>query len=360
MHDPGELICAVPAMLGFTPQRSIVVFVLRRRGAAGAQVYSVVRFDLDSTDDHSARAEMVATAVARICAQTFAVDVFAVLVDDRMFGPRPADPDCRGGADDGQGALGGALGDRLATFGVELGAVWAIRMIAGGQRWWTLLGSDRHGVLPDPAASPVALLQVLDGRPLRGSRAELTSAVSVDPQACAEVADHLRAALDLAGEQYARAAREGDPRGYVGQALDYVLWQVATVASGATPTPPELAKLAATLRVRAVRDAMFALAVGEHAGAAEQLWGTLTRALSGTDRADAAVLLAYSAYVRGDGPLAGIALEAALAADSGHSMAGLLDAARRVGMHPRQLRRLARSGYRIAGSVGVDLERPRW
>jgi hypothetical protein len=49
-------------------------------------------------------------------------------------------------------------------------------------------------------------------------------------------------------------------------------------------------------------------------------------------------LLAVSAYVRGDGPLTGVALSAALAADPGHRMAGLLDVALHGGVRPEELR----------------------
>ncbi|MCP2298043.1 protein of unknown function (DUF4192) [Nocardia amikacinitolerans] len=119
---------------------------------------------------------------------------------------------------------------------------------------------------------------------------------------------------------------------------------------------PEIAEVVAALRDRVVRDAMFALAASDHAAAAERLWLTLVRGLpSGRDRAEVAALLGYSAYFRGDGPFAGIALEAALEADPGNAMAILLETSLRAGMRPEQLRRLARSGYDAAAWLGVDL-----
>lgn len=359
VDDPGELIAAVPAMMGFTPERSIVVLVLRRGDAHGALVDAVVRFDLEQPDGRRVRPGTLAGCVARICAHDEATEVLAVLVDDRAEESTPHEgadrPRCAAGRFD---ALVGALGRRLAACDISLGSVWAVRAIAPGQRWWTLSGPDRHGALRDPATSLVALTHVLDGRPIRGSRSELADLVAEDPRARAEVSAQLEGALALARERYARAARRGDPNGYSRQALDYVLWQVANIASGAALMAPELAKLAAALRDRAVRDTMFALSVGDHAAAAEALWGALARALSGTDRAEAAALLGYSAYVRGDGPLAGIALDAALAADPDHPMAVLLDTALRLGMRPEQMRRLARSGYHTAAGLGVDLGTP--
>ena len=47
-----------------------------------------------------------------------------------------------------------------------------------------------------------------------------------------------------------------------------------------------------------------------------------------------------SAYLRGDGPLAGIALEAVLAENPHHRMAGMLDTALQSGVRPDEIREL--------------------
>jgi len=66
-------------------------------------------------------------------------------------------------------------------------------------------------------------------------------------------------------------------------------------------------------------------------------------------------LLAFSAYARGDGPLAGISLEAALRSDPEHRMASMLDTALQAWMRPEQIRELAGTGYRLAKRLGVRL-----
>jgi hypothetical protein len=71
------------------------------------------------------------------------------------------------------------------------------------------------------------------------------------------------------------------------------------------------------------------------------------------------VLLAFSAYARGDGPLAGVSLEAALRCRPDHRMAGMLDTALQSGMRPENIRELAASGYRLAKRLGVRLPPPR-
>ncbi|MGQ4619881.1 DUF4192 family protein [Nocardia sp. R7R-8] len=357
VDDPGQLIVAVPAMLGFTPQRSLVVAVLRDvpPPARGPVIEAVLRFDLDpdSTRQRGLGA-MYAQRVTRICATARASQVLAVIVDDRVRQPRPT----RGPAAVSPGpweALIAAFAHGLAQREVFLTRAWAVPAIAAQQRWCSLLGADRRGVLPDPAASMVTVAHVLDGRPIRGARSELTDLVAPDHEVTAQVTALLDRAHALARQRYETAARCGDRDGYHRRALELVLWRIADTDSGAALTAGVCAQLAAALRDRTIRDALFALAVGEYAAAAENLWAALTRALPGSDRAEAAVLLAYSAYLRGDGPLAGIALDAALDADPAHAMANLLDTALRTGMRPETLRRLARSGLRIAADLGIDL-----
>ncbi|PXX54564.1 uncharacterized protein DUF4192 [Nocardia tenerifensis] len=359
VEEPGEVIAALPAMIGFPPERSLVVLVLRSTPARGdgAIIDAVVRFDLDQDGGRRRlRAGMVAQCILQICAHDDVAEVLAIVVDDRAVEPSARRSEL--GERCGSGrfeVLIDALDRRLAAQDILLAGAWAVCAIEPEQSWWSLVGPDRRGALPDPATSAVALSHVLDGRQIRASRAELTALVEVDVELRDQVAAVLDSALSIARDRYARAVRRGDPSDYSRHALDYVLWQIANTESGVELMVPELAELAASLRDRAVRDAMFALAVGDHAVAAEGMWAALTRALTGRDRAEAAALLGYSAYVRGDGPLAGIALEAALDADPDHPMATLLEASLMIGMRPDQLRRLARTGYDTAADLGVDL-----
>ena len=127
------------------------------------------------------------------------------------------------------------------------------------------------------------------------------------------------------------------------------------VRDGSEPAEEELAEVACALTDVAVRDTLYALAVGADAAAAESLWAALSRVLPDPWRAEALTLLAFSAYARGDGPLAGISLEAALRSDPGHRMAGMLDTALQSGMRPEQIRELAGTGFRLAARLGVRL-----
>ena len=89
----------------------------------------------------------------------------------------------------------------------------------------------------------------------------------------------------------------------------------ARAATGRELSEVVMARLARALTEPQVRDMLYALAVGDKAAQAEALWAELSRTLPAPWRVEALVLLAFSAYARGDGPLAGVSLEAALRCD---------------------------------------------
>ncbi|MFI2478690.1 DUF4192 domain-containing protein [Nocardia xishanensis] len=355
MHEPGELIVAMPALVGFVPERSLVVVVLARPQPpkSSSVISAVMRFDLDQNRrGKQGLAAVLAGEVARICAAEEATEVLAMIIDDRMRDPSRTPT--RGSVKP-WATLVAAFARQLAREKVTLTGAWAVSAIEAGQRWWSLHDTDHEGTLSDPADSMVSFAHVLNGHPIHSSRKQLTDLVVQNSDSAKEVAAHLAEAQSAGHNRFVSAIRRADPDSYHRRALEKVLHQIATLASGAVPTAREMAELAVVLRDRTVRDALLALAVGEHAAAADQLWVTLVQSLSGTDRAEAAVLLGYSAYVRGDGPLAGIALDAALDTDPSHSMAILLDTALRNGMHPQDIRRLADHGLGIASDLGIDL-----
>ncbi|WP_280233074.1 DUF4192 domain-containing protein [Nocardia cyriacigeorgica] len=350
LAEPGEFLAGIPALLGFVPVRSLVVAVLRAAplDPDSAMIDVVARFDLDSPSTRASdRATLVAT-VADVCEQDGVVGVLAAVIDDRRTEPEPGVI--------GRDRLITAVAARLDRREIALCGAWAVPAIGPGHGWWSVLGADRRGVVPDPAASPITLSHVLHGRQIMRSRSELIALVTADSRMRELVGAQMGRAFARAHRRFTPASGGGDRIGYRRRAVEYMLWQIANVASGTPMSPTELAELAAALRDRHVRDAMFALAGTEHADAAEQLWAMMTRALSGHDRAEAATLLGYYAYARGDGPFAGIALAAALDADPAHPMAALLDTALRSGMHPDRLQRLTTCGRETAVDLGIDLD----
>ena len=166
---------------------------------------------------------------------------------------------------------------------------------------------------------------VLDGRRLYARRAELQEVIEViDPA-------RTRRALRR-GHRELRTGLGGAPDAAARADIEAAIAAAARVADAAELGDDELARLAWALTDPRVRDTLYALAVGEDAGQAESLWAVLSRTLPEPWRVEALVLLAFSAYARGDGPLAGVSLEAALRVRSRRTgWRGMLDTALQSG-----------------------------
>lgn len=332
INRPGALIAALPAVLGFVPEKSLVLVSLED-GRMGA----VLRADLSA--DLAGNIGRLAEVAAASGAQT----VVAVIVDaDGALCPMCNDDHLRLCE-----ALTGALGDH----DVGVYAAHVVDRVEAGGRWHCVDECGARGTVEDPSASPLAAAAVLDGRRLYARRSDL--------QAVVAVADKARAAALADRIQECDARRDvdwrADPDGRGGRDVEAVLDAAERVCDGADLDEDEIAMLACGLTDVAVRDTLYALAVGARAGQAETLWAVLSRTLPEPWRVEALVLLAFSAYARGDGPLAGLSLEAALHSDPEHRMAGMLDTALQSGMRPEQIRELAGTGYRLAKRLGVTL-----
>jgi hypothetical protein len=106
----------------------------------------------------------------------------------------------------------------------------------------------------------------------------------------------------------------------------------------------EVARIVWSLRDRALRDRALELALGPDAASAEVLWTECTRRAPAPLDAAPATLLAVSAWLRGDGAMANVALARALAGDPGYRFAELLSQALSACVGPRELRRLIVAG----------------
>nr|WP_244467432.1 DUF4192 family protein [Nocardia vulneris] len=142
-------------MIGFPPRRSLVVLILRPvQDANAVLVDSVMRIDLDQNDGHTPlQAATVANCIAKVTATEDRPAVLAVVVAD--------------------------LARLLASSEIDLAAAWAVQAIESEQPWWTLIGSARAGILPDPARSTIA-----DGATVFASRAKLEVRTVTDRQQC--------------------------------------------------------------------------------------------------------------------------------------------------------------------------------
>ena len=332
LNRPGALIAALPAVLGFVPEQSLVLAAID-----DGELGPVLRVDL--APDLGDRLHQLVDVAAGAAPEA----VIAVIVDAE--GAR-----CPGCGLDYR-ALCDALTGLLARRGIALWAAHVVDRVAAGGRWHCVDGCGSEGSVDDPSASPLAVAAVLEGRRLYQRRADLQGVVAVaDPARC----DRLAAAVREHAPARA-AAHDADPTGCARRDVESMLAAAARIADGATLDDDALVPLACALTDVQVRDTLYALAVGETAAAAESLWATLAQTLPEPGRAEALVLLAFSAYVRGDGPLAGVALDAALRGRPGHRMAGMLDTALQAGLRPERIRELASTGYQLADRLGVRL-----
>ena len=330
--NPGALIAALPAVLGFVPERSLVLVSLER-----GQMGAVMRADLSAGLTENVH------RLAELAASSGADTVVAVVVDpDGALCPM---------CNEDHRQLCEALTEALKSEDIELTAAHAVDRVEAGGIWRCIDGCGATGVVEDPSASPLAAAAVLDGRRLYARRADLQSVIAVTDPARAAV---LAGLIGVEAERR-NTAWQADPDGCGRRDLQMAMATAARVGDGAELTDGEVAALACALADVAVRDPLYALAVGAEAAQAEALWALLSRLLPDPWRAEALVLLAFSAYARGDGPLAGISLEAALRSDPAHRMAGMLDTALQSGMRPEQIRELAGTGYRLAKRLGVRL-----
>jgi hypothetical protein len=329
LNRPGALIAALPAVLGFVPEKSLVLVAIER-GEMGA----VLRVDLSEelVDRLAQLAELIAAGRPDA--------VIAVIVDPEAARCPMCNEEHRQLCED--------LTQYLRAHRISLIDAHVVDQVGPGGRWHCLDGCGSGGTVDDPASSPVTMAAVLDGRRLYDSRADLEAVIAVPDDDA--LGHDVACAIDrLAAD--GTPGRMEDPAAAVRHAME----AAQRVGAGGVLTASEVAAVGHALTDLTVRDTLYGLAVGDMAGAAECLWASLSRALPPPWRVETLTLLGFFAYARGDGPLAGVSLEAALRIDPAHRMAGMLDTALQSGMRPERIRQLAMTGYRLAERVGVEL-----
>lgn len=336
LNRPGALIAALPAVLGFVPENSLVLVSLD-----GGDLGAVMRVDL--SEELTGRIGHLAEVAAAARPDA----AIAVIVNEDGAHCPSCNEEYR--------QLCDTLANALSHNGIELWAAHVVDRVALGGRWHCVDGCGSSGVVDDPSASPLAAAAVLDGRRLYARRADLQAVIAVQGAARS-------AALIGVIDRYATrrlATQPADPARRARADVKHAMTSASRVAAGQALSSTQLAKLSCALSDAQVRDILYALAVGENAGEAETLWALLARTLPPPWRVEALVLLAFSAYARGDGPLAGVSLEAALRCEPEHRIAGMLDTALQSGLRPEDIRELALTGYRLAKQLGVRLPRRR-
>ncbi|MGH3871019.1 MAG: DUF4192 domain-containing protein [Pseudonocardiaceae bacterium] len=314
LSDPADLIAAVPHLLGFHPCDSVVLLALH-----GKRLGLTLRADLV----HDVQAPLLAEQLLEPIVRQQPTGVALILIGGALT--PDGDPPHR--------ALVDVLDGMLCSAGLPLvHAAWTAQ-IADGAPWRCYDDPTCVGTVPDPTASPLAAATVAAGAVTFTSREEMVALLNgEDPAAL-----HRRAALlDVADAEHPMSSK------LIARRFARLEQLYRAAATGDIKlSDSTVAQAASALCDHRVRDACLPWCSGPGAVAAERLWLALVRATPAPERAEPAALLALTAYLRGDGAMAGVALDAALQACPQHSLSGLLRAALDAGLPPEVLRTVA-------------------
>lgn len=324
----GALVASLPAMLGFTPSESLVVFAMHRREGR-TQVGGMVRTDLpvDATDERA-----VSRLVRDRLAPTGPIALHVVVIAARGHG-----------GDLPQRGLIEALGDAFAPDGIAVtSAVWTPRITGGGL--WRCYGTcGCTGTLPDPGATEAAAHTTMAGQITYRSREDVEAALEPDPGARTR---QRRELLDAAHRAAHQTRAHGHPQAARAD-LAAIRSAAATIGAGQSVDEPTMARVLVALTDPPVRDVCLGFAMGcddevrpEHA---EKLWWSLTRAAPAPEAAEPATLVAFAAIAHGGGAPMTVALDRATTADPDHRLSRLLATLLAQGADPTAVRELITS-----------------
>lgn len=284
---PEDLLAAVPVVLGFRPQDSLVMLTFDAPRCFHARVDLPPPAELEVS-----LGEIVDALLEPAMAQRVGRVAFVFYTDDTALAARAADPLHR------------------AFTAKEIGVVDVLRAHQG--RWSRVPcrpGSSETEPRPyDDESHPFAAQAVFEGRVTHDSRDALRETLAPRPGAQRRLAD-LQATLPDPGP-----AEAGWVRDLLGRC----------VLSGDPPDDEEAARLLrAVLRVD-VRDAALFAVSGDTVEGHVRIWSELLRRAPEPQVAEAAVITAFCAWQAGHGALAWCALDRCLAADPEHRLAACL------------------------------------
>ena len=340
LSDPGEVAAALPHLIGFRPRESLVLVSLRSSGRGSVRFGLTARVDLPPTEH---RDPVLAGMVRSLLTDRPAAALIAIVSDEVDELTVPAGP--------GAAVPVPALPHRdlvraavLALDAQRLPVREALLVRRG--RWWSY-DCDQPCCAPEAGTplpggtSELAVATVLSGRVVEEDRAALVRRLAPVGTLAAE---GMARACDEVGDALARRTAQLGWDAVVDEGWSAVRAAVDAAGPGGGPrlSDRQVARLAWGLRDHDLRDRALSLAVGREAAAAEVVWTELTRRAPAPLDAAPATLLAVTAWVRGDGALANVALERALESEPSYTFAGLLRAALDSCMSPAEVRRLVR------------------
>ncbi|MFI7606805.1 DUF4192 domain-containing protein [Micromonospora sp. NPDC049366] len=331
VRSPADLLAAVPYLLGFHPADSVVVVALR-----GRRIIFAARADLPHPADPAGPARHLAGVVRRQRADAATV-----------VGYGPAER-----------VTPAVDAVRAALTGAGLVLLDALRVT--GDRWWSYVCTESGCCPPqgrpyDPGASEVTASAVFAGQVALPDRAALVAQVaSVEGAARTAMrqatADAERRLSRLIGRASGADLSEGGPLRAAGLAA--VRGALRRQRRRERLGDDEVAWLSLLLTHMPVRDHAWERTDGRDRDIA--LWTDVLRRAEPELIAAPACLLAFAAWRAGQGALAAVALERALAGHPDYSLALVLDDLLRRGVPPSEL-----DGWPVFGPSAVVRPRRR-
>lgn len=270
VRGPGELVAAVPYLLGFTPQDSVVCVPL------GGGPVARLDFPHEEGDIDPA---VSALALPYLRDR---LDVAVLLMtDDRAAAEK----------------TGLALRRRLES------QVRVPLMLWVDASLWTDLATGESGEILQQTRDTLAAEAVFGGRRLPAiSRETLAAEVQPDPVGVAAVDERLPPARTFA----AQVVREGN----IGEEAIWVGDTVGNFCRSQRPLDDQAAaRLLADMAIPELRDHAWLLMTQTDAGAHVALWADLTRRSPAEVRTPAASLLAFASWLDGNGARSWVALD---------------------------------------------------
>jgi hypothetical protein len=343
VRDAGEIAAGLPHLLGFHPRESVVLLSLG--GESGRRVGLTVRADIPPPEHNRSLAGVLARSLLTDRPDGALVFVVSEVAGDDLG--------------EGRGLPHHDLVREMCRALSRQAVAVADLLLVRDGRWWSYDCPDSccapgAGTPLPEGVTELEVASIATGTVVADTREHLVARMAPPPDhdpramaaACARVAVQLSADLLDSGPEPAAA-----------ESWAAVMAGIARCRPGAAGhlrlSDEDVARIAWGLRDGEVRDLALELALGRESAAAEQVWTECTRRAPAPLDAAPATLLAVSAWLRGDGAMAGIALDRALTSAPGYGLATLLRDALDACMTPTDLRALLTAAATRAGSAPV-------
>jgi Domain of unknown function (DUF4192) len=318
-------LAVVPHLLGFHPAESLVVLGV---GGPHSRIRLAFRYDLPDPPEEGLAADIAAHATTVLARQHLTLAIAIGYGSGRQVTP-----------------VADVLIPALREAGIQVQDV--LRVQDG--RYWSYLCADPaccppDGVPFDPAGHPASAALAEAGLTVHGNRAELAATLAPTVDCAKSMSAAVGRAQDRATRLVTDAfadSRYGDVFQLVADAgRRSVRLAVTRYRRGGqlTDNHDELAWLGVVLTDMRVRDDAWARMDPEFNADHQRLWVDLVRHLPSEYVPAPAALLAFTAWQAGEGALASLAIERALAADPDYSMAQLIADALHAGLPPSAAR----------------------